>query len=48
MKRLDTPSKVDGNAEFGIDVKLPDMLYAALAQCPVFGGKAISFEAARR
>ena len=32
--RLDTPSKVDGSAQFGIDVRLPDMLYAALAQPP--------------
>ena len=47
VKRLDTPSKVDGSAEFGIDVKLPGMLYAALAQCPVLGGKPISFEASQ-
>ncbi|PYQ16712.1 MAG: aldehyde oxidase [Acidobacteria bacterium] len=40
IKRLDTPAKVDGTAEFGIDVKLPGMLYASLAQCPVIGGKA--------
>ena len=38
--RLDTAGKVDGSAEFGIDVKLPGMLYAALAQCPVLGGTA--------
>jgi isoquinoline 1-oxidoreductase subunit beta len=38
--RIDTPGKVDGSAEFGIDVKLPGMLYAALAQSPVLGGKA--------
>jgi isoquinoline 1-oxidoreductase beta subunit len=37
--RLDTPGKVDGSAEFGLDVKLPGMLYAALAQSPVLGGK---------
>ena len=43
VTRLDTPSKVDGTAEFGLDVKLPGMLYAALAQCPVIGGKPISF-----
>ncbi len=36
--RLDTPSKVDGSAVFGIDVKLPGMLYAALTQPPVLGG----------
>lgn len=47
VTRLDTPAKVDGSAEFGIDVKLPGMLYAALAQCPVLGGKPISFEASQ-
>jgi isoquinoline 1-oxidoreductase beta subunit len=40
QKRLDTASKVDGTAEFGLDVKLPGMLYAALAQTPTLGGKA--------
>ncbi len=35
QRRLDTPSKVDGTAVFGIDVKLDGMLYAALAQPPV-------------
>ena len=47
VPRLDTPAKVNGTAEFGIDVKLPGMLYAALAQCPVIGGKPVSFDAAR-
>ena len=47
VKRLDTPSKVNGTAEFGIDVKLPGMLYASLAQCPVIGGKVVSFDAAK-
>jgi isoquinoline 1-oxidoreductase beta subunit len=46
-KRLDTPHKVNGTAEFGIDVKLPGMLYASLAQCPVIGGKVVSFDAAK-
>jgi isoquinoline 1-oxidoreductase subunit beta len=46
LARLDTPSKVDGSAEFGIDLKLPGMLYAALAQCPTLGGQATSFDAA--
>ena len=45
LARLDTPSKVDGSAEFGIDVKLPGMLFAALAQCPTLGGAAKSFDA---
>jgi isoquinoline 1-oxidoreductase subunit beta len=44
MKRLDTPSKVNGKAEFGIDVRLPNMQYAVVARCPVFGGKVASFD----
>ena len=47
INRLDTPGKIDGTAEFGIDVKLPGMLYASLAQCPVIGGKPASFDAAK-
>jgi isoquinoline 1-oxidoreductase subunit beta len=43
--RNDTPGKVDGSAEFGLDVKLPGMLYAALAQSPVLGGKVKSLDA---
>ncbi|MBX3653732.1 MAG: xanthine dehydrogenase family protein molybdopterin-binding subunit [Ramlibacter sp.] len=43
--RLDTPSKTNGTAEFGIDVKLPGMAYAALEQCPVIGGTVKSFDA---
>jgi len=46
-KRLDTPSKVDGSAEFGIDVRRPEMLYAVVARCPVFGGKVASFDATK-
>jgi len=45
LARLDTPSKVDGSAQFGIDVRLPGMLYAALAQSPTLGGTAKSFNA---
>src|SRR5207249_5753405 len=47
VNRLDTPGKVNGTAEFGIDVRLPGMLYASLAQCPVIGGKVVSFDAAK-
>ena len=47
LKRLDTPAKLDGSAEFGIDVKVPGMLNAALAQSPVFGGKVASFDASK-
>ena len=39
LRRLDVPLKVNGTATFGIDVRLPDMLYAAVVTCPVFGGK---------
>ena len=46
-KRLDTPAKVNGSAQFGIDVRLPGMLYAVVARCPVFGGKVASFDAAK-
>lgn len=44
-KRVDTPAKVNGSAEFGIDVKLPGMVYATVQQCPVIGGKVKSFDA---
>jgi len=46
-KRVDTPAKVNGTAQFGIDVTLPGMVYASLAQCPVIGGKVKSFDAAK-
>lgn len=46
-RRLDTPAKVNGTAEFGIDVKLPGMVYASIEQCPVIGGQVVSFDAAR-
>lgn len=44
-KRLDTASKLDGSAIYGIDVKLPGMLHGAFAQCPTLGGKLASFDA---
>lgn len=37
--RLDVPAKVDGSAVFGSDVRLPGMVYAAVAHCPVIGGE---------
>jgi isoquinoline 1-oxidoreductase beta subunit len=39
LKRLDTPDKVNGKAVYGIDAMLPDMKFATVAACPVFGGK---------
>lgn len=46
VKRLDVAGKVNGTAVFGIDAKVPGMKIAALTQCPVFGGKLVSFDAA--
>jgi isoquinoline 1-oxidoreductase beta subunit len=37
--RLDTAPKLDGSAEFGIDAKVPDMVYAAVVSAPEFGAK---------
>jgi len=42
VRRLDIPDKVTGKPLFGIDVQLPGMVYAAIAQCPVFRGKVAS------
>lgn len=47
QKRLDTAAKVDGSAQFGIDVRLPDMLYASLAQAPELGATVENFDDAR-
>jgi isoquinoline 1-oxidoreductase beta subunit len=47
VRRLDTPDKLSGRTVFAIDVQLPNMLSAAIAQCPVFGGKVKSFDAAK-
>ncbi|MBT8523473.1 xanthine dehydrogenase family protein molybdopterin-binding subunit [Polynucleobacter paneuropaeus] len=46
MRRLDTPAKVSGTAVFGIDVKIPGMAIASLAQCPVIGGAPRSVDSA--
>ena len=47
VKRLDTMGKVTGAQVYGADLKLPGMLNAAIKDCPVFGGKVKSFEAAK-
>ena len=39
LARLDTPVKINGAAKFAIDTQIPGMVYAAIAACPVFGGK---------
>ncbi|NGZ86336.1 xanthine dehydrogenase family protein molybdopterin-binding subunit [Duganella aceris] len=43
-KRLDSREKVNGAARFGLDVRLPGMLYAAIVQSPVFGGRLASVD----
>src|SRR5947208_2910389 len=47
VKRLDTPGKVDGSAQFGIDVKVPGMLIASIERSPVLGGRLKRFKADR-
>src|SRR5262244_1755713 len=47
VKRLDTMKKLTGAQVYGADLKLPGMLNAAIKDCPVFGGKVKSFEAAK-
>src|SRR5213596_560365 len=47
VKRLDTRDKVTGKQVYGFDLKLPGLLNAAIKDCPVFGGKVKSFDAAR-
>lgn len=42
LHRLDSPAKVNGTAQFGIDVRLPEMQIATVAACPVPGGKLAS------
>ena len=44
IKRIDIPSKTNGSAQFGIDVKLPEMMYATIRQSPVFGGEVLSYD----
>jgi len=47
LKRLDTPDKIVGKMVYGIDVRKPNMVYAAVAACPVFGGKLQNYDAAK-
>ena len=44
IRRLDSPEKVDGSAGFGMDVRVPGMLYATVTRCPIFGGKVTQFD----
>jgi isoquinoline 1-oxidoreductase beta subunit len=44
LPRTDIPGKVDGSAQFGIDVRVPGMLFAVMERCPTFGGKVKGFD----
>ncbi len=46
-RRYEVRDKATGAATFGIDSRVPGMLYAVVARCPVFGGKVVSFDAAK-
>lgn len=46
LPRLDTPLKINGSAKFAIDTQIPGMVYAAIAACPVSGGKLRSVDEA--
>ena len=47
MRRYEARAKATGTAVFGIDSRVPGMLYAVVARCPVVGGKLVSFDAAK-
>ncbi|HSD54103.1 MAG TPA: molybdopterin cofactor-binding domain-containing protein [Burkholderiales bacterium] len=47
VPRVDIPDTVMGRQRYGIDAQVPGMVYAAIAQCPVFGGKVKSYDAAK-
>lgn len=44
LPRLDIPLKTSGKAMFGMDVKIPGMVYASIERCPVFGSKLINYD----
>ena len=44
VPRLDIPSKVDGSAQFALDVRRPGMLYATVIRAPVFGATIVSID----
>ncbi len=46
-RRFEGRDKATGAAKFGIDSRVPGMLFAVVARCPVFGGKVASFDATK-
>jgi isoquinoline 1-oxidoreductase beta subunit len=47
LPRFDIPATVRGKQRYGIDTQLPGMVYAVVAQCPVFGGTVKSIDASK-
>ena len=47
VRRIDGPAIVAGRARYGLDTRVPGMLFAAIARCPVPGGKLRRFDAAK-
>jgi isoquinoline 1-oxidoreductase beta subunit len=47
VRRIDTADKLDGSKIYAIDIQLPNMLCAAIKDCPVFGGKVASYDEAK-
>jgi isoquinoline 1-oxidoreductase beta subunit len=47
IPHLDIPDKVKGVARFGLDVRVPGMVYAVVAQCPYFRGDLLRFDATK-
>src|SRR6185437_4678117 len=47
LARLDTADKLTGKTVYGVDVRLPGMLYAAINASPVFGGVLKSYDEAK-
>ena len=47
IPKLDTPIKTYGEAVYGIDVRLPGMVYSSILKCPVFGGTVASYDATK-
>jgi isoquinoline 1-oxidoreductase subunit beta len=47
LPHLDIPGKCTGTTQFGLDVRIPGMVYAVIARCPTFGGVAAKFDATK-
>lgn len=47
VRHINAPAKVNGSLAYAIDVRLPNMLHATIAQCPVFGGRVRSVDEAK-